>query len=222
MDKGELTRFPDVAGVYAIYDGEGALQYVGVSRKIGVSVTGHMQDLPDSVKAVKFFTVGAGTREELSAKWKSWVEEHVSETGQIPPGNMPGETKWQSRTTSRAKPEIRLTAGKSVTVPIEQLIDQVVKDNKIVAFVKGTRTQPQCGFSHKMMTILNDANANFEVVNVLDEFHNPGLRDAIKSYSQWPTIPQLYVKGEFVGGADIVEEMAQKGELLGLLAEVKK
>jgi glutaredoxin-related protein len=61
--------------------------------------------------------------------------------------------------------------------------------------------------------MLNDLKADYEVVNVLDDFHNPGLRDAIKAYSQWPTIPQLYVGGEFVGGADIVEEMAGSGEL---------
>jgi Grx4 family monothiol glutaredoxin len=84
---------------------------------------------------------------------------------------------------------------------------------QVVAFIKGTRSQPQCGFSHKMLTILNDSRTDYEVVNVLDEFHNPGLREAIKQYSQWPTIPQLYVSGEFVGGSDIVEEMQGNGEL---------
>lgn len=84
---------------------------------------------------------------------------------------------------------------------------------QVVAFIKGTRSQPQCGFSHKMLTILNESRTDYEVVNVLDEFHNPGLREAIKQYSQWPTIPQLYVSGEFVGGSDIVEEMQGNGEL---------
>jgi glutaredoxin-related protein len=64
---------------------------------------------------------------------------------------------------------------------------------QVVAFVKGTRTQPQCGFSYKMMQLLNDMKVEYEVVNVLDDFHNPGLRDAIKVYSQWPTIPQVSV-----------------------------
>lgn len=115
--------------------------------------------------------------------------------GNIPPGNMPGETKWQSRSVQRAtKQEIRLTAGKAINVPMEKMIDAVVKDNKIVAFVKGTRQQPQCGFSFKMLNLLNTIKADYEVVNVLDEHHNPGLRDAIKNYSQWPTIPQLYIK----------------------------
>lgn len=137
----------------------------------------------------------------------------VGEAGAVPPGNAPGETKWQAKPAARPKTEVRLTAGKAVNVPIEALIDGVVKENRVVAFVKGTRAQPQCGFSYKLLTLLNDCKADYEVVNVLDEFHNPGLREAIKAYSQWPTIPQLYVGGEFVGGADIVEQMAGTGEL---------
>jgi len=156
---------------------------------------------------------------------------------------------------------------------------------QVVAFIKGTRTQPQCDFSYKVLTMLNEARAEYEVVNVLDERYNPGVREAIKSYSQWPTIPQvcellhpviwdgpselhggcgahcipkhtrpthfcpecccvilaasnrvvfwhykssvcslelyvvlqLYIKGEFVGGADIIEEMNEKGELKQML-----
>ena len=88
---------------------------------------------------------------------------------------------------------------------------------QVVAFIKGTRTQPQCGFSFKMLQLLNENKADFEVVNVLDDVYNPGLREAIKTYSQWPTIPQLYIKGEFVGGADIVEKMNVAGELQQML-----
>ena len=90
---------------------------------------------------------------------------------------------------------------------------------QVVAFVKGTRVAPQCGFSHRVMSLLTEAGAPFDVVNVLDETYNPGLRDAIKAYSQWPTIPQVYVNGEFVGGADILEELAQKGELQQLVRQ---
>ncbi len=88
---------------------------------------------------------------------------------------------------------------------------------QVVAFVKGTRTAPQCGFSHRVMSLLTEAGAPFDVVNVLDEVYNPGLREALKAYSQWPTIPQVYVGGEFVGGADILEELHQKGELQQLV-----
>ena len=88
-----------------------------------------------------------------------------------------------------------------------------------MAFVKGTRLAPQCGFSHRVLTLLTSvAGTEFAVVNVLDDVYNPGLRDAIKQFSQWPTIPQVYVRGEFVGGADLVEEMHASGELARLVA----
>lgn len=107
--------------------------------------------------------------------------------------------------------------------PTNQLTDHSSRPAcaQVVAFIKGTRSQPQCGFSHKLLTILNDSRADYEVVNVLDDFHNPGLREAIKTYSQWPTIPQLYVAGEFVGGSDIVEQMQASGELAQLLVAAK-
>lgn len=141
----------------------------------------------------------------------------VSETGQIPPGNAPGDKAWQQRRPRAAKPEIRLTPGKGIedlTCSIDDLIDGVVKTCTVVAFVKGTRTEPQCGFSYKVLTMLQEvAGQNFEVVNVLDEVYNPGVREAIKQYSQWPTIPQVFVAGEFIGGADIIEQMHGSGEL---------
>eukprot|EP00195_Chlamydomonas_chlamydogama_P006123 CAMPEP_0202889656 /NCGR_PEP_ID=MMETSP1392-20130828/255_1 /ASSEMBLY_ACC=CAM_ASM_000868 /TAXON_ID=225041 /ORGANISM="Chlamydomonas chlamydogama, Strain SAG 11-48b" /LENGTH=281 /DNA_ID=CAMNT_0049573039 /DNA_START=49 /DNA_END=894 /DNA_ORIENTATION=+ len=220
MDKGELQldKFPAAPGIYAVYDKSNTLQYIGLSRKVDASVANHLQEVPDLTHEVKFATVLDASRESLTAAWKAWVEEAVESTGTVPPGNMPGETKWQSRAARPLKKEIRLTAGKGITgITIEQLIDQVVKTNKVVAFVKGTRTQPLCGFSHKLMTLLNETKADYEVVNVLDEVHNPGLREAIKTYSQWPTIPQLYVEGEFVGGADIVEQMVAKGELQAMI-----
>lgn len=174
----------------------------------------------------------------------------VELSGQVPPGNVAGNTRWTAR---RAKPEIRLTPGKGLAdlnCSVEDLIDGVVKSNKarplppklsgpeilcrlhdhpvtwqawltaqVIAFVKGTRTAPQCGFSHRVMSVLTEAGVAFDVVNVLDEMYNPGLREAIKAYSQWPTIPQVYVNGDFVGGADILEELAQKGELQQLVRQ---
>ena len=90
----------------------------------------------------------------------------------------------------------------------------------MVAFIKGTRGAPECGFSQRLLGVLGEVGAEFEVVNVLDAVHNPGLRDAIKEFSQWPTIPQLYVGGEFVGGSDIVTEMHAKGELAARIGGV--
>ena len=213
----QATVCPDTAGVYAVYSSDGTLQYIGLSRKISGSIANHLQSVPELVDSVKFCTVADATRENLTALWKEWVEASVGINGDIPPGNKPGEnTKWQARKGPKA--ELKLTAGKPITgITIEQLVEKVVKTNRVVAFVKGTRIAPQCGFSHKMMTMLSDLRVDFEIVNVLDEVHNPGLREVIKTYSQWPTIPQLYVMGEFVGGADITEEMFKSGELQQLL-----
>jgi monothiol glutaredoxin len=93
-------------------------------------------------------------------------------------------------------------------------IDQVVKNNHIVLFMKGSPLFPQCGFSSRAVAILNHLGAEFESVDVLQD---QGIRQGIKAYSDWPTIPQLYVGGEFVGGSDIMMEMYESGELADLV-----
>ena len=93
---------------------------------------------------------------------------------------------------------------------IKAVIDNEVKTNDIVLFMKGTPDFPMCGFSGQVVQILGYLGVEFKGINVLD---NPELREGIKVYSNWPTLPQLYVKGEFVGGCDIVREMFQAGEL---------
>ncbi|HEX2801075.1 MAG TPA: Grx4 family monothiol glutaredoxin [Phenylobacterium sp.] len=100
--------------------------------------------------------------------------------------------------------------------PVHDFIAKAVTDHPVVLFMKGVPEQPQCGFSGLVVQILDHLGADFVGVNVLQ---SDQLRDGIKTYSDWPTIPQLYVKGEFVGGADIVKEMFQAGELKTLLAE---
>jgi monothiol glutaredoxin len=97
-----------------------------------------------------------------------------------------------------------------------QLIDGIVKANDIVLFMKGTALFPQCGFSSRAVAILDHLGAKFETVDVLQD---PEIRNGIKAYSDWPTIPQLYVKGEFVGGSDIMMEMFESGELQQLIGE---
>jgi monothiol glutaredoxin len=91
-----------------------------------------------------------------------------------------------------------------------------VESNDIVLFMKGTAKFPQCGFSAAVVQILNNLHVQFKGINVLED---PALRDGIKQFSDWPTIPQLYIKGEFIGGCDITKEMAQSGELQTLLAK---
>ena len=95
-------------------------------------------------------------------------------------------------------------------------IGEIVKNNEVVLFMKGTALFPQCGFSSRAVAILDHLNVPFETVDVLQD---PEIRNGIKGYSDWPTIPQLYVKGEFVGGSDIMMEMFEAGELQQLLTE---
>ena len=99
---------------------------------------------------------------------------------------------------------------------IQAWIDNEVKSNDVLLFMKGTPTFPQCGFSGQVVQILDYLGVEYKGVNVLED---ADIRQGIKDYSSWPTIPQLYVKGEFVGGCDIIREMFQAGELQGLLTE---
>ena len=95
-------------------------------------------------------------------------------------------------------------------------IRKLLADNDVVLFMKGTKGNGQCGFSHQVDQVLQHLGVDYKDVNVLSSME---IRDGIKSFTNWPTIPQLYVKGEFVGGCDIVKEMFQAGELQDLLAE---
>ena len=99
---------------------------------------------------------------------------------------------------------------------VQDFIAKTVADNPVVLFMKGVPEQPQCGFSGLVVQVLDHLGVDFVGVNVLQD---AALRDGIKAFSDWPTIPQLYVKGEFVGGSDIVREMFQSGELKPLLVE---
>ena len=93
---------------------------------------------------------------------------------------------------------------------VSDRISQEIQGSPVVVYMKGTPVFPQCGFSAAVVQVLNHLGVKFHSVNVLDD---PALRQGIKDFSQWPTIPQLYVKGEFVGGCDIIREMFQTGEL---------
>jgi monothiol glutaredoxin len=97
-----------------------------------------------------------------------------------------------------------------MTPETKERIDELVQNNKIVVFMKGSKLMPQCGFSNNVVQILNILGVPYETVDVLSD---PEIRMGIKEYSNWPTIPQLYIDGEFVGGSDIAIEMYQSGEL---------
>ena len=100
---------------------------------------------------------------------------------------------------------------------VQQRIDALVKGHKVVLFMKGTAQFPQCGFSGRAVQILKACGVqDLQTVNVLED---EGIRQGIKEYANWPTIPQLYVHGEFIGGSDIMQEMHEKGELQALLTQ---
>ena len=104
--------------------------------------------------------------------------------------------------------------NEDINIKIKSLMDK----SEVCLFMKGTPEVPQCGFSLAVSNVLKHLNVKFGGVNVLED---PKIRDGIKIYSDWPTIPQLYIKGEFIGGCDIIKEMFEKGELQEKLKEKK-
>ena len=103
-----------------------------------------------------------------------------------------------------------------MTDPVHERIETEIKANPVMLYMKGNAMFPQCGFSARVVQILTHLGVPFQTANVLED---PALREGVKQFSNWPTVPQLYVKGEFVGGCDIVTEMYQSGELENLLSE---
>ena len=99
-----------------------------------------------------------------------------------------------------------------------ETIHNLIQENKVILFMKGTKDFPQCGFSHQVSQILKNENISFKDINVLED---EDMRQGIKTYSNWPTIPQLYINGEFIGGCDIVREIHESGELSVLLTDAE-
>jgi monothiol glutaredoxin len=97
-----------------------------------------------------------------------------------------------------------------MTPEVKERIDKLVNENKIVVFMKGNKLMPQCGFSNNVVQILNTLGVPYQTVDILDDYE---IRQGIKEYSNWPTIPQIYIDGQFVGGSDVAIELYQKGEL---------
>ena len=99
----------------------------------------------------------------------------------------------------------------------QQRIDELVKSNEILLFMKGTASFPQCGFSGRAIQILKACGVDTKTIKTVNVLEDDGIRQGIKEYSSWPTIPQLYIKGEFIGGSDIMMEMYESGELLQVI-----
>ena len=101
---------------------------------------------------------------------------------------------------------------------VHQQIDELVKTNEVLLFMKGNANFPQCGFSGRAIQLLKASGLDLKKLKTINVLEEPEIRQGIKEYSNWPTIPQLYVKGEFVGGSDIMMEMFESGELTQLIA----
>jgi monothiol glutaredoxin len=101
-----------------------------------------------------------------------------------------------------------------MTPELQERIDSLVQQNKVMVFMKGNKLMPQCGFSNNVVQILNSLGVPYTTVDVLEDYE---IRQGIKEYSSWPTIPQVYINGQFVGGSDILIELYQKGELQQML-----
>ncbi|KAI3474220.1 hypothetical protein Pfo_029008 [Paulownia fortunei] len=177
-----------------------------ITRNIAASVLAHKKSVPELCCSVKVAVVEEPDKTALTEAWKSWMQEHIAATGKVPPGNEPGNTTWVKKAPGK-KSDLRLTPGRHVqlTVPLEDLIDRLVKENKVVAFIKGSRSAPLCGFSQRVVAILESQGVEYESVDILDEEYNYGLRET------------FFVNGELVGGCDILTSMFEKGELAGLL-----
>jgi Grx4 family monothiol glutaredoxin len=209
---------PASPGIYAIYNDKKELQYVGLSRKISASIKMHCFELPAECGFAKVLPMEEATKVDLQDGWKRWVMAHVSESGgSLPPGNTPKNELWADRKKrGPSKPSLRLTNGMTPDMSFDALkpkIQEAIDEHKIVAFIKGTREEPECGYSHRVVNALNSLLLDFETVNVLDDKYNPNLLYVMKEFSDWPTIPQVYANKEFLGGHDIIVKMFEKGEL---------
>eukprot|EP00440_Ansanella_granifera_P004034 gb/GFBE01004379.1/.p1 GENE.gb/GFBE01004379.1/~~gb/GFBE01004379.1/.p1 ORF type:complete len:447 (+),score=82.72 gb/GFBE01004379.1/:1-1341(+) len=220
----DISVLPEEMGVYAIYDSSGRLQYIGLSRQIQKSVENHaksigLPEVLDLISTVRCVEMPGESKELLKETWEGWIKEHMANGGEIPAGNLPenapgADPRWRSR-SAQAKPSLSLGGVGGIVTPAEALaaVRRAVEENPVILFMKGTPAMPQCGFSARTSGLLREIGVPFETVNVLDNENNPGVRDAVKEFGNWPTIPQLYVSGQLVGGADIVMEMHQTGQL---------
>eukprot|EP00928_Gymnodinium_smaydae_P075224 TRINITY_DN58224_c0_g1_i1.p1 TRINITY_DN58224_c0_g1~~TRINITY_DN58224_c0_g1_i1.p1 ORF type:complete len:478 (-),score=97.77 TRINITY_DN58224_c0_g1_i1:270-1703(-) len=227
------SELPESSGVYSVFSVDGALQYIGLARQLAKSVEGHMRnfgatDAPHFVSEVRFLEMPGATKEDMRMLWQQWIKDHMNDGGEVPPGNLPKdsagvELRWRSAaqaSAAREREPLSLAAGArsgfSMSNAVEA-VDNVVKSHPVVLFMKGTPAFPQCGFSMRAVGALRRSGVPFDSVNVLDDVANPNVREAVKSYSQWPTIPQLFVRGELVGGSDIISDLDEAAKLEPLL-----
>mmetsp|Transcript_59703 Transcript_59703/g.131089 ORF Transcript_59703/g.131089 Transcript_59703/m.131089 type:complete len:500 (+) Transcript_59703:113-1612(+) len=233
----DFSSFPAGPAVYAVYDSDKAVQYIGMSKQLRRSIIGHSiafgdEEASDRISAVRVLPLPTDvTKEALQAKWEEWILEYREAMGATPIGNLPetdpnAELRWRgkakvSRSSSISAESEGLLAPLLLTdapalTSVEgavEAVQSVVKSHPIVFFMKGTPSMPLCGFSARAVSQLKQVGAQYKAVNVLDVDGNPFVREAVKAYSQWPTIPQLFVNGSLLGGSDIINDLFQNRQL---------
>ena len=206
---------PATPGVYAIYDETEACQYIGLSRKVSASVKLHFFELPKQCAFARCASLPDADKSDLQAAWKAWMTQQLAATeGALPPGNTSGNALWTARKNRASKPNLRLTKGDgdgASDEDVSKLCGEAVRNHRVVAFIKGTRADPECVRSHRMCAMLDELLVDYETIDTLDAANNGNLRNVLKTFSDWPTIPQLYLDGELVGEHDILEEMHAQG-----------
>ncbi len=217
-ENGALPEHWSKAGVYGVYDKNSELQYVASVPNVGEAIENHRNVLndPNRVHSVRMIIVDDPDTAPLDELARNWVFTTVNVT-EPPPGNCEVSPEWRIVPEKNTGPDVTFRQGAS-EARLE--IMHILRKHRIVLFMKGTFFEPMCGFSYQTLEILKDmAGDKLKVVNCLDAEKNPDLREAIKTYSEWPTIPQLYINGDFVGGADIVASLAESGELNSMIDE---
>lgn len=210
-------KLPYATGVYAMHDKSGELQFIGISRMVADSVLNHLRDVPQLCGSVKIAVFDVPRDRALIDPWKFWMDEYIEATGKVPPGNESWNITWMEKERP-VKDDLRLKPDSYMqfSLPVEQLVDKLLNENEVLVFIKGSRTDPKCPQSYRVLKILSEQMVDYETIDVFDEVYNRGVRKALKAYSDWPTFPQVFLRGNFSGGADELDKMADKGELYEL------
>lgn len=198
-------------GVYGIYAEGGTLVYIGATWDVKRAIDVHrvVIDDPRRVFAAKVISEDGVDADWLDTVANDWLDAHTDQGLDAPEGNTDGAPEWQKFEMPQGRGGVEVNKE-----DVEREISRVIEEHTVVLFMKGRRDAPMCGFSAAVVDLLKHRiGSAFECVDCLDESRNPGLREGIKAYSDWPTIPQLYISGEFVGGADIIANMDYQGEL---------
>lgn len=211
-------------GVYGVYDNSMVLVYIATAKDVRDAVGVHRRVIADERKcyAVRMITVDQEEDAPLDKLAYNWLVAHTQEGPGPPWGNTAEGSVWQDEGIEAGADAVYFQEGSGADgESVDSEIRRLLRSHRVLLFMKGTRSQPQCGFSDATVRLLENrcGRENFECVNCLDDLRNRGLRDGIKTYGDWPTIPQLYINGDFVGGADIVAEMDHSGDLAKELAQ---